>query len=117
MKSDIARMVEQFESLLRQGTAAPERPISELRLLSEADEQWQLAAWRDTKREYAREQSVHQIFEEQVERTPEAMSDQLRSGAPELPGVERARQPTGSSLATTRSQNRSPGRRLHDALG
>ncbi|HEY6186081.1 MAG TPA: amino acid adenylation domain-containing protein [Pyrinomonadaceae bacterium] len=43
-------------------------------LLSEAELRQQLDSWNETARPYPREQSLHQLFEEQAERTPEAVA-------------------------------------------
>ncbi|HTN88778.1 MAG TPA: amino acid adenylation domain-containing protein [Sorangium sp.] len=68
----IARMVESFELLLRGIVAEPERPVSELPLLSEAERRRVLVEWNDTAVAYAPQGLVHELIEAQVGRTPEA---------------------------------------------
>ncbi|HYU30925.1 MAG TPA: amino acid adenylation domain-containing protein, partial [Thermoanaerobaculia bacterium] len=65
-----------FGNLLRGMVDAPERAVADLDLLSDA-ERFQLAAWNRTAaadRGEARGLCLHQLFEAQVERTPEAVA-------------------------------------------
>ena len=50
------------------------RKISQLPLISKADRRRQLVEWNATARQYPQDRCVHQLFEEQVERTPEAVA-------------------------------------------
>jgi non-ribosomal peptide synthetase component F/acyl carrier protein len=70
----IARTIEHFQTLLEGIVAAPERRISELPLLSEAERHQLLVEWNDTWAEYPLKQCIHQLFEAQVERTPDAVA-------------------------------------------
>ena len=54
--------------------ANPEARISELPLLTEAERHQLLVEWNDTKTDYPRDVCVHQLFEAQVERTPDAVA-------------------------------------------
>ncbi len=74
----IQRMLDQFGLLLQTATEAPDRKISELPRLT-AD-QWHrlLVDWNDTTQPYPRDQAVHEQFEAQAARTPEAIA--VRSG-------------------------------------
>src|SRR6185369_13605374 len=49
-----------------------QKKISELQLLTPADEQLLLHDWNDTQTDYARESCLHQLFEAQVKRSPGA---------------------------------------------
>ena len=69
----IKRMLGHFETLLAAVIAAPAQQLSRLPLLTETEEQ-QLAAWNNTSSEYPRDSCIHQLFEAQVERTPEAVA-------------------------------------------
>ena len=69
----IKRMLGHFETLLAAVVADPAQQLSTLPLLTEAEEQ-QLAEWSNSSEEYAREACLHQLFEAQVERTPEAVA-------------------------------------------
>ncbi|WP_445302295.1 amino acid adenylation domain-containing protein [Microcoleus sp. F4-D5] len=69
----INRMLEHFQTLLKGIVANPEQKISELPLLSEFERQ-QLAAWNDTETDYPKDACIHQLFEEQVKLTPDAIA-------------------------------------------
>ena len=68
----IERLLGHYINLLEGAVADPETRISELPLLVEAEEQQLLIDWNKTGQEYPKEKSIHELFEEQVERTPEA---------------------------------------------
>ena len=68
----IERMLGHFRNLLEGIVANPEQRINELPLLTEAERHQLLVEWNDTKRDYPSDKCIHQLFEEQVERTPEA---------------------------------------------
>ena len=70
----IKRMAGHFQTLLAGIVANPETPISNLPLLTAAERHQLLVEWNNTAAEYPREQCIHQLFEEQVERTPEAVA-------------------------------------------
>ena len=67
------RMLGHFEKLLAGIVAAPSQCLSQLPLLTAA-EQAQLAAWNDTARPLPENACIHQLFEEQVRLTPDAMA-------------------------------------------
>ena len=69
----IKRMLGHFQTLLAAVVADPAQQLSTLPLLTEAEEQ-QLAEWNNTTREYPREACIHELFEAQVARTPEAVA-------------------------------------------
>ncbi|MEH2121099.1 amino acid adenylation domain-containing protein [Nostoc sp.] len=71
--STISRMARHFQTLLEQIVANPQQRVSELALLTPA-EKAQLAEWNDTSVEYPQQQCIHQLFESQVERTPDAVA-------------------------------------------
>ncbi|MCB9450594.1 MAG: amino acid adenylation domain-containing protein [Anaerolineaceae bacterium] len=73
-ESTILRMESHFARLLENVVASPSRPISELSLLTEAERQHILVEWNDTTVSYPLDVSVYQLFEAQVERTPEAVA-------------------------------------------
>ncbi|HYO54542.1 condensation domain-containing protein, partial [Archangium sp.] len=54
--------------------ARPEQRVGEVQLLTEAERKQVLVEWNDTRTEYPRERCVHQMFEAQVERTPDAVA-------------------------------------------
>ena len=73
-KGTIQRMMGHFLTLLAGIVADPQRSIAELPLLTEAERYQILVEWNDTQADYPFDQCIHQLFEEQVERTPEAVA-------------------------------------------
>ncbi len=70
----IARMAGHWQTLLEGIVADPKQRLSDLPLLTEADRQQLLVEWNDTRRAYPRDQCIHELFEGQVERTPDAVA-------------------------------------------
>jgi amino acid adenylation domain-containing protein len=70
----IARLARHYRTLLEGVVADPERRLSELPLLTEEERQQILVEWNATASDYPRERCVHELFEAQVERTPEAVA-------------------------------------------
>ena len=56
----------------RRDSADPQQRISDLPLLTKAEKHQLLVKWNDTKRDDPSDKCIHQLFEEQVARTPEA---------------------------------------------
>lgn len=70
----IARMSSHFQTLLEAIVANPQEPIGTLSLLTERERHQLLVEWNDTGKAYPDEKCIHQLFEEQVERTPDAVA-------------------------------------------
>ena len=81
-RATIARMVGHFRTLLEAIVEHPDRRISELPLLAEFERRQVLVDWNATAAEYPRSSTAEQLFEAQVERTPNAVA--LRFGGREL---------------------------------
>ena len=82
----IAQMLRHFEVLLQGIVANPEERLWELPLLRAEEEQQALVGWNTTQQEYPREQSVSELFEQQVALRPAAVA--VVSGEEELSYVE-----------------------------
>ncbi len=67
----IAQMARQFHVMLKGLVANPWQSISSLPLLSDEDRRQVLVEWNDTGREYPHPSCLHELFEQQVARTPE----------------------------------------------
>ncbi|MGD2147998.1 MAG: condensation domain-containing protein, partial [Anaerolineae bacterium] len=78
----IGRMRGHLLTLLRGILADPDERISRLELLTEADRHQLIVAWNEMDTDYPEHLCVHQLFEAQVERTPEAAA--LRFAGREL---------------------------------
>ena len=70
----ITRMMGHFQALLQGIVADPGRRLSELPLLTEPERDQMLVAWNDTEAAYPRERPIHQMFEDQVARAPDAIA-------------------------------------------
>ncbi|HEC83714.1 MAG TPA: amino acid adenylation domain-containing protein, partial [Thioploca sp.] len=73
-KATIIRMVGHFNTLLESIATNPEQQVDELPLLTAAEQHQLLVDWNDTAVDYPVEKCIHQLFEAQVERTPEAIA-------------------------------------------
>jgi amino acid adenylation domain-containing protein len=73
-KSTIARMLTHFQTLLEGVVANPDQRLADLPLLTEAERQQLLVEWNDTQADYPSEVCLHQLFEAQVERSPDAIA-------------------------------------------
>ncbi|QDX95378.1 amino acid adenylation domain-containing protein [Brevibacillus laterosporus] len=69
-KSEIIRMVEQLLILLQDGVEEPSKKVGNLQLLSEMEKQL-LRSFNETEVDIPLDKTVHQMFEEQVEKTPD----------------------------------------------
>ncbi|WP_193200774.1 non-ribosomal peptide synthetase, partial [Nostoc sp. MG11] len=74
VEATITRMTGHFQTLLAGIVADPEQPISQLPLLTTSEQQQLLWEWNDTQTEYPQHQCIHQLFEKQVERNPDAIA-------------------------------------------
>ncbi|MCG1019994.1 non-ribosomal peptide synthetase, partial [Mycetohabitans sp. B4] len=67
-----AYMQQALHSLADALEAAPDTPVQQLQMLPEAERQLLLNTWNATQRDYPSHLCIHQLFEAQVKRTPEA---------------------------------------------
>jgi amino acid adenylation domain-containing protein/thioester reductase-like protein len=70
----ISRMLGHFVTILEAIVANPLQRISQLPMLTEFEQQQLLVDWNDTQSNYPQDKCIHQLFEEQVERTPDAVA-------------------------------------------
>lgn len=70
----ITRLIGHYQTLLEGIIARPEARLSELPLLTKPERQQLLVNWNETYRDYPKNKCIHQLFEEQVERTPDAIA-------------------------------------------
>ncbi|BAY66482.1 amino acid adenylation domain-containing protein [Calothrix brevissima NIES-22] len=70
----IERMAGHFQTLLENIVMQPEMPISQLPILTTAEQQQLLWAWNDTAQYYPDNLCVHELFEQRVEETPDAIA-------------------------------------------
>ena len=70
----IARMLGHFQTLLEGIVSNPDGRLSELPLLTQAERQQLLVEWNDTKKDYVTDKCIHELFEAQVEQSPDAVA-------------------------------------------
>ncbi|WP_416212830.1 amino acid adenylation domain-containing protein, partial [Nostoc sp. LEGE 12450] len=73
-RSTIERMSGHFVMLLESIINNPQQPISKLPLLTQFEQHQLLVEWNNTQAEYPQDKCIHQLFEEQVARTPDAVA-------------------------------------------
>ncbi|WP_164744554.1 non-ribosomal peptide synthetase, partial [Paenibacillus xylaniclasticus] len=64
------RMMGHYKRLLERIVVEPEKRLSEISLLSEEEKRELLEVFNRTDADYPKDRTIHQLFEEQVERTP-----------------------------------------------
>ncbi|WP_181243733.1 non-ribosomal peptide synthetase, partial [Chamaesiphon polymorphus] len=70
----IERMLGHLQTIFAAIATNPHQTLSELPLLSESERHQLLFDWNDTAREYPQDKCIHQLFEEQVTKTPDAIA-------------------------------------------
>ncbi len=70
----ITRMVEHFTTLVEAAVSAPETRVGELPLLPASERQQVLVRWNDTRQESGWDGALHERFEAQAARTPDAVA-------------------------------------------
>ena len=70
----INRWLSHFETLLHGIAANPQQLITELPLLTEAEQHQILVEWNDTASDYPRDSSIASLFEAQANQTPDAIA-------------------------------------------
>lgn len=70
----IERMARHFQTLLQSIVAHPHQSVSSLPLLPAAEQHQLCVEWNSTQAPYPHDRCLHELFETQVERTPEAVA-------------------------------------------
>jgi amino acid adenylation domain-containing protein len=60
-----------LESLVEALERAPNAAVGTLEVIPEAEQEWLLHEWNETKTEFPGDKCIHQLFEEQVDKTPD----------------------------------------------
>jgi amino acid adenylation domain-containing protein len=68
----IERTLGHFENLLRTIPELAQRPISELQILSDEEREQLLVTWNTARTDFPPDRNLHQLFEDQAKRTPQA---------------------------------------------
>jgi tyrocidine synthetase-3 len=67
----IRRFIGYFNKIVTTVIGNPAVKLAEIEIISEEEKQQILVEFNNTRREYPREKTIHQLFEEQVEQTPD----------------------------------------------
>ncbi|MCK4259562.1 MAG: non-ribosomal peptide synthase/polyketide synthase, partial [Halanaerobiales bacterium] len=70
-RDTITRMTKHYHNILQQIVRHPEVKLSEIKMISDEERIQLVEQFNMTKEEYPLDKTIHQLFEEQVERTPE----------------------------------------------
>src|SRR5688572_14930819 len=70
----VRHLAGRFQTLLDAALANAETPVAELEIVSEAERQQVVVEWNKTGRDYQLEDCVHELFDQQVERTPDRLA-------------------------------------------
>jgi amino acid adenylation domain-containing protein len=73
-RDTIERMASHFQRLLEAVVADPNQRIATLPVLTEAERHKILAEWNDTAADFPKDKCIHQLFEKQADRVPEAIA-------------------------------------------
>ena len=73
-ETTMQRLLQHYQNLLEGIVTDPQQRLSELPLLSAAELQQILIEWNDTATDYPKDLCLQQLFEAQVERTPDAVA-------------------------------------------
>jgi len=73
-ETTIARLTGHFQTMLEGVVTDPNQTIATLPLLTPAEQQQLLITWNNTQTEYPAEACLHELFEAQVQRTPNAVA-------------------------------------------
>jgi amino acid adenylation domain-containing protein len=70
----IGRISRHFKTLLEGIVVNPQERVGQLPMLTEAERQQLLVEWNEIQTDYPQDKCIHQLFQEQVERTPDAVA-------------------------------------------
>ncbi len=71
---DVEAISERFVNILEQFLASPERRLSDISITTASERKQLLVGWNDTKTDYPSGHCIHQFFERQVKKNPEAVA-------------------------------------------
>lgn len=77
----ITQLLGHFRNLVGAIVKQPDQPIASLPVLDKEERETQLIVWNDTDRDYPRGLCIHQVFEAQTPRTPDALAIEDCAGA------------------------------------
>ena len=87
-QTTIERMIGHFQQLLEGVVANPNRALSEIPLLTDAEKHQLLVEWNETETDYPKDKCIHELFEAQVEKTSGCHRRGLRRPTVDLPRTQ-----------------------------
>ncbi|HKV35211.1 MAG TPA: amino acid adenylation domain-containing protein [Pyrinomonadaceae bacterium] len=73
-REDIARLAEEFQTLVASAVANPETPLAELEIVGAAEALEIIANFNNTNANYSTAKTLHELFERRVELSPKAIA-------------------------------------------
>ncbi|MBW4507955.1 MAG: amino acid adenylation domain-containing protein [Scytonematopsis contorta HA4267-MV1] len=73
-EENIGRMLGHLQTIFSAIVENPQQTVGELPLLTAAEHHQLLSEWNDTTKKYPTDKCIHQLFEQQVEKTPDAIA-------------------------------------------
>jgi amino acid adenylation domain-containing protein len=70
----IKQMIRHLEVILDKLTSHPDGQVDDVNLLTQSEEHQQLTQWNSTQARYPKNKTIHELFEEQVERSPRSVA-------------------------------------------
>ena len=108
----VERLVEHLRMVLEQMVEEPEQRIGDVSLLSGEEREQVVVEWNRTEAEYP-QSCVHELFEEQVKRTPEAVAVEYEGRQMSYGELNQAREPAGTLFKEAGSGAGGAGRNLY----
>ncbi len=97
-QSTILRMVEHLGTLMKSAVSAPDTRVGELSLLPASERQRLLVQWNDTRQEQRWDGALHERFEAQAARTPDALAVLDDAGSLSFTQLNRRANPLAHAL-------------------
>ncbi|MEO0968652.1 MAG: amino acid adenylation domain-containing protein [Cyanobacteria bacterium J06639_18] len=70
----INQILRHFQTLLEDMATKPQASLNELQILTPEEQNQLLVEWNHTEQDYPRDKCIHQLFAQQVEKTPDAVA-------------------------------------------
>ncbi|MHA6534827.1 AMP-binding protein, partial [Paenibacillus sp. BAC0078] len=79
-KETVERMGKHLAAIVEQIAETPDMRLEEIELAGEEEKRQLLETFNDTRTEYPKNKTIHELFKQQAERTPEATAIEFESG-------------------------------------
>ena len=87
-KETVQRLAEHFVNILKEIVRNPEVSLSQIDMMSEEEKRQLLFEFNDTKADYPKDKTIHELFEEQVEKTPDHIAVVFGDKQANLQGIK-----------------------------